>query len=63
MPDRDYKEFADTAWSAPDIKSLKPTWDRKQCEEFLDKWEQKLRDHMVEAGWNFIRHALTEDGE
>jgi len=61
MPDRDYKEFASTSWSAPDLRSLKPHWSQERCEQFLEKYEQKIVDLMVENGWSAIHEGIELD--
>ncbi|MBI4397281.1 MAG: hypothetical protein HY548_09310 [Elusimicrobia bacterium] len=53
--------FARTAWSVEDLQELRPRWSSKQCEEFLRRNEEAIREAMVERGWQAIDTLLSLD--
>ena len=54
------KKYGKVSWCWKDIKTLKPKWTKKQCEEFLEKHDTKLSDTQVEQGWFFIELLLAD---
>jgi len=46
------------AWTAEDIKTLRPGWTEEQCEDFLQQIENVLRDRSIEFGWTIIESEL-----
>ena len=47
-------EYAKVVWTAYDIKTLRPRWSLKRCEEFLAENEHHLRDRLIELGWEVL---------
>jgi len=43
--------FAETKWTAEDVKSIRPKWSLKKCEEALSGIEGELTDRMTELGF------------
>lgn len=43
--------YAETAWTAEDVKSLRPKWSLKKCEAALSDIEGELTDRMTELGF------------
>lgn len=54
------KKLAKVAWTAKDIKDLKPEWSLARCEEFLEEIETNLQDMMISRGWEHIEHELNQ---
>lgn len=54
------KKFGEVSWCWEDVKTLKPEWSRKKCEQFLEKHDSKLSQTQVEQGWHFIELALAD---
>lgn len=46
------------AWTAEDVKTLRPDWSEDQCEDFLKRIEHTLRDRSIEFGWTIIESEL-----
>ena len=63
LPADTKKYYAITRWSVADIKELKPNWNRKRCEDFLQRHADKITDVMVQAGWWYIENELEEEEE
>jgi hypothetical protein len=55
------KEYGQASWCWRDIQTLRPDWSRERCEKFLEKYQDKLIDSMVEDGWHFLHHAMEEE--
>lgn len=47
------------AWTSEDIKTLRPDWSEEQCEDFLQRIEDVLRDRSIEFGWTIIESELS----
>lgn len=50
--------FAVVAWTANDVKTLRPRWSIKRCEEWLGQNERRIRDRLIELGWDVIDTLL-----
>lgn len=50
--------FAQVFWQVDDILDLRPDWTDEQCEEFLAKIEDELKERMIQEGWETIEDAL-----
>ena len=48
------KKYAEMSWSVEDIASLKPEWSEKRAEEFLYNNQNRLRDRLIELGWEVM---------
>jgi len=53
--------FASTSWCADDVKTLKPRWSTKKCNEFLQNHSGHIIDAMITEGWLVIEHSIRED--
>lgn len=53
--------FAEVAWNAHDIQSLRPEWDIERCEAFLASIEHRITDRMIEIGWAVIEGCLPPE--
>lgn len=51
--------YAETAWTAEDVKSLRPKWSLKKCEEALSDIEGELTDRMTELGFETMDVLLA----
>lgn len=58
MKNKEKKTFAEVAWTKYDVKTLRPKWSLKKCEEFLEENERRIQDAMVEHGWEVIDFLL-----
>ena len=54
------KEFARVVWCWEDIKKVKPKWTKKQCEEWLEKHEEGLKEAMISTGWDLIYSEVND---
>jgi hypothetical protein len=52
------KRYARVSWCAEDIRTLRPKWSVKQCNEFLENNERYLQSFMIENGWSAIELML-----
>ncbi len=50
--------YAKIAWTPGDIQTLRPSWSRAQCEEFLRENEKWIQERLIELGWDVIRDLL-----
>ena len=48
-------------WSYEDIKTLKPNWSKKKCEDWLYEHRSKMEDYLCSEGWNYIENNIEED--
>mgnify|MGYP000240411826 CR=1 FL=1 len=55
------KTFAHVDWSADDVRERRPNWTVEQAEEFLEENEERIRERMIEIGWNTIDYLLAYD--
>ena len=53
------KIFSNVCWVAADVKTLRPRWPLKKCEEFLGDIEKNLQGLMTERGWQVIEDELA----
>jgi len=51
-------EYAHMFWTADDVKTLRPKWSMKKCEEVLSSVEGQLKDRIVERGWEVLENLL-----
>ena len=64
LPGIGYKDtgptrYAVTAWTAEDVKSLRPKWSLKKCEAALSEIEGELTDRMTELGFETMDTLLA----
>ena len=53
------EEFKVTiVWQVEDIQSVRPSWTKKQCEEFLSEHKDNILERSVEEGWSVIETLL-----
>ena len=52
------KKYADVVWTVEDIASLKPEWTEARAEEFLANNENRIRDRLIELGWDVIQDLI-----
>jgi hypothetical protein len=53
--------WATVEWLPEDIKTLKPEWSDEECLSFLERNETKIRDRIIELGWEVITSFVKED--
>lgn len=42
------------AWTAGDVKSIRPRWSMKKCEEQLLANRKWLEERLIEVGWDVL---------
>ena len=52
------KKYADVVWTVEDIAALKPEWTEARAEEFLANNENRIRDRLIELGWDVIQDLI-----
>lgn len=56
--------YAHLRWCAEDVKTLRPKWSIKRCEEFLSRNEKYVRDRLTELGWEVMeQHIIMDEAE
>jgi hypothetical protein len=50
--------YAEVKWVPEDIKTLRPRWNLKRCEQWLTENEKYIRDRLTELGWEVIGDLL-----
>lgn len=53
-----HSRYAQVAWTADDVLTLRPEWTAEQAEEWLEFNERYVRDRLVELGWGVIDTLL-----
>lgn len=53
--------FATTRWCWEDISSINESWTKKQCEDFLEKHEEGIKEGCISTGWDVINTLLELD--
>ncbi len=53
--------YARVIWQPEDVATLRPTWSREQCEEWLDENEKYIQSRLIELGWDVIETLLGEN--
>jgi hypothetical protein len=53
--------FAEVAWTAEDLQTLRPNWSDEQCEEWLDRNEDYIQTRLIELGWEVMESLLSGD--
>ena len=51
-------KYAQVAWTAEDVKTLRPKWSLSKCEEWLQGNEGHVQDRSIELGWEVIEALL-----
>ena len=51
-------KFAECVWTVNDIKTLRPKWSNKKCEQFLIENEKAIQDEIIQHGWRVIESLL-----
>lgn len=57
------KKYAEVAWTANDVKTLRPNWTLDECREFLANNQRRIQDRTIEHGWDVIEILLQMDKE
>ena len=55
--------MASVTWHAEDVKSLKPKWSLKKCNEWLEDNERHMQDRLIELGWEVMDALLITESE
>jgi hypothetical protein len=55
---KERERYAEVCWVADDVKTLRPKWSLKRCEEELNAIERDIQDRMVERGWSVLQQLL-----
>jgi hypothetical protein len=50
--------YAETKWRAEDVKTIRPKWSMKKCEEELGSIEKHLTGRLIELGWEVMEDLL-----
>ena len=45
-------------WQEDDISTLRPSWTEDQITEFIANWGNKVRDSMIEQGWEILEASI-----
>jgi len=53
------RKFAEVAWTAGDVRDLRPDWTDERCEEWLANNGSGIQDAMVERGWIAMETLLA----
>jgi len=57
-------KYAKLSWTAEDIRTLRPEWSLRRCEEFLLRNEKYIQERLVELGWEVINeHIIMDEAE
>jgi len=59
------EQYAEVAWRAEDVKSLRASWSMEKCEEELGRISNRMADRCTELGWEVMECLLAganEDG-
>jgi hypothetical protein len=56
------KRYAEVAWKADDILTLRPDWTEARAEEWLAANERYAIDRIVELGWGVFEALLGAEG-
>ena len=51
-------EFATVTWTWGDVQTLRPSWTKSQCEEWLNANEKYIQEAMTTRGWEAIEDLL-----
>jgi len=51
-------KFARIAWTASDVKELRPNFTDQQCIEAIENCQKLLRDRSIEEGWIILGDLL-----
>lgn len=52
------KKYAQIAWTAEDVLTLRPEWTKEQAEDFLCENERQIQDRTIEIGWEVLEALL-----
>lgn len=55
------QDYALVYWTWEDIKSVYSGWSKLQCEAFLERNEEHIKNIMQIAGWEAIRFCVDEE--
>ena len=48
-------------WHADDIKTLRPRWSLKRCDDWLREHREKIKEMLVGHGWDVISFLLENE--
>lgn len=57
LPDLECKVIS-IHWTYADVKELYPRLTDAECVMLMDKCANRLRDHMIDEGWDLLTDAL-----
>ena len=52
------RKYAQIAWTAEDVLTLRPDWTTEQAEDFLCDNESRIQDRTIEIGWEVLEDLL-----
>jgi hypothetical protein len=52
------ESYAYIAWTANDVKTIRPRWSLKRCELELAKISKWLAEALIEHGWRVLHDML-----
>ncbi len=55
--------FAEVKWTVQDVLSLRENWTEEQAENFLEENEKRIKDRLVEEGWDVLEDLLPPEEE
>lgn len=58
----DTRKYAETAWTAGDVQTLRPDWSEERCEEWLATNGKHIQEAVVERGWIAMETLLDITG-
>ena len=53
-----HTQYAKVVWTATDVKTLRPKWSYKKCEEWLQDNARHMQDRTIELGWEVMEALL-----
>ncbi len=56
----DFPCRAEVKWCAADVKTLKPLWSLRKCDDWLRENERCIEDRLIAHGWDVVEELLGE---
>ena len=54
-------KYAKMSWAVEDVLELRPNWTEEQAMEFLSNNQNRIRDRLIELGWEVIEDLIEFD--
>ena len=53
--------YGGVVWAAEYVKTLRPRWSLKRCEDFLVANDRHIQDRICELGWEVLEALLPNE--